>query len=52
MHKAIGHCRIDPASVDEANRHIQEGLIPLIKDTSGFLALYALEVGKERRATR
>ena len=38
-------------SVDEVIRRINEGFLPLIKDTSGFHAYYALDAGLGRLAT-
>src|SRR5215218_5892665 len=51
MHIAIRHYRMDPGSLDEVNRHIQESFIPLIKDAPGFLAYYALDAGNGEIAT-
>ncbi len=46
MHVAIRRYQLDdPSSVDELLRRVTEGFIPIIKDTSGFLAYYALDSG-------
>jgi hypothetical protein len=46
MHLAIRRYEVDPASMDEIVRHVNEGFIPLIKDAQGFLAYYALDTGE------
>jgi hypothetical protein len=51
MHVAIRRYQLDPGSVDEVMRHINEGFIPIVKDTSGFLAYYALDAGEGVLAT-
>ena len=45
MHVAIRRYQLDPGSVDELVRRVNEGFIPTIKDTPGFLAYYALDSG-------
>jgi len=45
MHVAIRRYQLDPGSVDEVMRHVNEGFIPIIKDAQGFLAYYALDTG-------
>ncbi len=45
MHTAIRQYQVDPGSVDEITRGVNEGLLPLIKDVSGFKAYYALDAG-------
>ena len=45
MHLAIRRYQVDPASMDEIIRHVNEGFIPIIKDVQGFLAYYALDTG-------
>ena len=51
MHVAIRRYQLDPASVDEVMRHVNEGFIPIIKDAEGFLAYYALNAGAGEIAT-
>ena len=43
MHTAIRQYQVDPGSVDEIIRGVNEDLLPLIKDVSGFQAYYALD---------
>ena len=45
MHAAIRQYRVDPGSVDEIVRGVNEGLLPIIEDASGFRAYYALDAG-------
>jgi hypothetical protein len=45
MHAAIRRYRVDPGSVDEIVRGVNEGLLPIISDVSGFQAYYALDAG-------
>ncbi len=42
---------VDPSSVDEVMRHIDEGFTPIIKDAPGFLAYYGLDTGGREIAT-
>jgi quinol monooxygenase YgiN len=51
MHVAIRRYQVDPASVDEVMRQVNEGFIPIIKDADGFLAYYALNAGAGEIAT-
>ncbi len=51
MHTAIRIYQVDPGSVDEFRRGINEGFLPTIKDASGFQAYYALDAGGGRFAT-
>jgi hypothetical protein len=51
MHTAIRQYQVDPGSVDEITRGVNEGLLPLIKDVSGFKAYYALDAGGGRIAS-
>jgi hypothetical protein len=45
MHAAIRQYRVDPDSVDEIVRGVNEGLLPIIEGASGFRAYYALDAG-------
>ena len=51
MHAAIRQYQVDPGSVDEVRRGVNEGFLPIIKDASGFQAYYALDAGGGRFAT-
>ena len=51
MHTAIRIYQVDPGSVDEFRRGVNEGFLPTIKDASGFQAYYALDAGGGRFAT-
>ena len=51
MHTAIRQYQVDPGSVEEITRGVNEGLLPLIKDVSGFQAYYALDAGGGRIAS-
>jgi len=51
MHTAIRQYQVDPGSVDEITRGVNEDFLPLIKDVSGFQAYYALDAGGGRIAT-
>ncbi len=51
MHLAIRYYRVDPDSVDEVIRRVNEGFVPTISDTPGFLAYYALDAGDGVLAT-
>src|SRR5215212_2802887 len=42
---------MDPGSVDEVMRQVNEGFIPTIKEGEGFLAYYALDAGGGEIAT-
>jgi Antibiotic biosynthesis monooxygenase len=43
VHLAVRYYRVDPDSVDEVIRRINEGFVPTISDAPGFLAYYALD---------
>ena len=51
MHAAIRQYQVDPGSVDEITRGVNEGLVPILKDVSGFRAYYALDAGGGRIAS-
>ena len=42
MHLAIRYYRVDPDSVEEVMRRVDEGFVPIISSAPGFLAYYAL----------
>ena len=51
MHAAIRQYQVDPGSVDEIRREVNEGLLPIIKDVYGFQAYYAIDAGGGRMAS-
>ena len=42
MFAAIRYYQADPPSVDEVVRQVQEGFVPLIRDTPGFVSYFLL----------
>src|SRR5918995_2469119 len=51
MHAVIRRYQVDPGSVDEVTRGINEGFLPIIKDASGFQAYYVVDAGDGRLET-
>jgi hypothetical protein len=51
MHAAIRRYQVDPGSVAEVKRGINEGFLPIIKDASGFQAYYVVDAGDGRLET-
>ena len=51
MHAAIRRYQVEPGSVDEIIRRVNEGLVPRIKEVSGFQAYYAMDGGDGRLAS-
>jgi len=51
MHTAIRQYQGDPGSLDEIVRGVDEGLLPIISDVSGFQAYYALDAGGGKLAS-
>ena len=51
MHAAIRRYQVDPGSVDEVTRGINEDFLPIIKEVSGFQAYYAVDAGAGRLAS-
>ena len=51
MHLAVRYYRVDPDSVDEVIRRVNEGFVPTISDAPGFLAYYTLATGDGVLAT-
>ena len=51
MHATIRRYQVEPGSVDEIIRRVNEGLVPRIKEVSGFQAYYALDGGDGRLAS-
>ena len=46
MYVVIRRYQFDPQSSAEINRHLQEGFVPLIRQSPGFVAFYWLETGE------
>ena len=51
MHAAIRQYQVDPGSVDEITRGVNEGLLPTIKEVYGFQAYYVVDAGGGRVAS-
>jgi hypothetical protein len=51
MYAAIRRYQVDPGSVDEVTRGINEDFLPIIKEVSGFQAYYVVDAGDGRLAT-
>jgi len=51
MHAAIRRYQVEPGSVDDVKRGINEGFLPIIKDASGFQAYYVVDAGDGRLET-
>jgi hypothetical protein len=51
MYAAIRRYQVDPGSVDEITRGMNEDFLPIIKEVSGFQAYYAVDAGDGRLAT-
>ena len=51
MHVAMRQYQVDPGSVDEITRRVNEGLLPIIKDVDGYQAYYAVDAGGGRIAS-
>jgi quinol monooxygenase YgiN len=45
MFAAIRYYRTEPDSVDEVARRVQEGFVPLIRETRGFVSYFVLTPG-------
>jgi len=45
MHVSIRRYQLDPASIDEVTRVINESFIPIISQGPGFIAYYVLDGG-------
>ena len=46
MYAAIRRYHMDPDSLDEVVRQVNEGFVPLISEMSGFVAYFALNAGQ------
>ena len=51
MHAAMREYQVDPGSVDEITRGVNEGLLPTIKEVYGFQAYYVVDAGGGRIAS-
>ena len=51
MHAATRIYQVDPGSVDEFRRGVNEGFLPIIKDVDGYQAYYAVDAGGGRIAS-
>ena len=51
MHATIRRYQVEPGSVDEVTRGINEGFLPIIRDASGFQAYYVVDAGDGRLET-
>ena len=43
---SVRRYRMKPALVDELMRRVEEGFVPLISQTPGFIAYYAVDAGE------
>ena len=51
MHAAVRIYQVDPGSVDEFKRLVNETFLPTIKEAPGFQAYYSLDTGEGRIAS-
>ncbi len=51
VHAAVRIYQVDPDSVDEFKRKVNEDFLPISKEASGFRAYYALDAGAGRIAS-
>ena len=47
MYIAVRRYKIKPGSIDEIVRNVSEGFVPLISQTSGFIAYYVADAGND-----
>jgi len=50
MFAAIRYYRAEPDSVDEVARRVQEGFVPVIRETAGFVSYFVLAPGEREGA--
>jgi quinol monooxygenase YgiN len=50
MFAAIRYYRTDPDAVDEVVQRVQEGFVPVIRDTEGFVSYFVLDPGEREGA--
>ena len=46
MYASVRHYKMDPASVEELNRRVREGFIPIVSELAGFVAYYVVNSGE------
>ena len=46
MYMSIRQYKMDPGSVDELMRRVEEGFVPIISKAPGFVAYYGLDAGE------
>ena len=46
MHAAIRQYQVDPGSVEEVARRVEEGFVPIMRNTPGFVAYFVLNSGQ------
>ena len=45
MYISVRRYKTDPGLVDELMRRVEEGFVPIVNDTPGFMAYYAVDAG-------
>ena len=45
MYASVRRYEMDPGSVDELMRRVEEGFVPIVSKAPGFIAYYALDAG-------
>lgn len=45
MYASIRRYEMDPGSVDELMRRVEEGFVPIVSKAPGFIAYYVLDAG-------
>jgi len=45
MYASVRRYEMDPGSVDEVMRRVEEGFVPIVSKAPGFIAYYALDAG-------
>ena len=50
MFAAIRYYRAEPDSVDEVARRVQEGFVPVLRETAGFVSYFVLAPGEREGA--
>ena len=46
MYAAIRYYQTDPDSIEEVARRAEEGFVPIIRDTPGFVSYFVLHAGQ------
>lgn len=47
MYASIRQYRLVPGSAPEFSRHVNQGFIPLVRDTDGFVSYQAIDAGND-----